>query len=171
MDSIGWNGLAAVYHSQSSWSGRGAEPVMEKEEVKEGLRKHREMYGPPPPHFVRRETALAEIRLPPVELEGPLAGILKARMTARAFLKDRELPLEELGRILAGAFGTFGYEEAGDDLRFLKKTSPSAGGLHPVEAYPIVVRVAGVPPASITTALKTTRWNCWKRWTRRRRGR
>ena len=42
--------------------------------------------------------------------------------------------------------GCHGYLPVVEDVVAVKRTSASAGGLHPVEAYPLVLRVDGVEP-------------------------
>ena len=42
----------------------------------------------------------------------------------------------------------------------LKRTSPSAGGFHPIQAYPVITGVDELDPGSITTTELTTRSSC-----------
>ena len=48
--------------------------------------------------------------------------------------------------VLHHVFGCHGHVPVLDGIVALKRTSPSGGGLHPVEAYPLVLRVEGVEP-------------------------
>ena len=48
--------------------------------------------------------------------------------------------------MLRYVFGYQGYARLLGEITTLKRTSPSAGGFHPVEAYPLVLRVEGVEP-------------------------
>jgi putative peptide maturation dehydrogenase len=72
--------------------------------------------------------------------------VLLRRRTSRSFDPDRALPLEELATVLRYVFGYHGYARLHGEITTLKRTSPSAGGFHPVEAYPLLLRVEGVEP-------------------------
>jgi len=143
LEATGWHPLAALYHGQTRWSGVSAEPDMDRESLLGHLRDHVRTYGDPPGPFVRRADALAEVALP-AAAEGSLSSVLRDRFTARAFLMDRELPLAAFSDVLAEVFGRQGTEVGPDGMTFVKKTSPSGGSLHPVEAYPLVVKVEGL---------------------------
>lgn len=143
LDAIGWAPTAALFHAQTRWSGQGGEHSLEKDDLNGRLRAHAAAFGPPPPEFVSRADAQAVVELPPPPA---LTGAWAARRTTRAFLQDRALPLADLSAVLAGVFGPRHREDVGEGLRFLSKTSPSGGGLHPVEAYPFVAEVEGLTP-------------------------
>jgi putative peptide maturation dehydrogenase len=100
--------------------------------------------GIPPPAFHRIE-ADQRVELPICERRTGLFRTLLERRTTRAFDTERPLPLERFSTVLRYVFGAHGYERAGE-LVALSKTSPSGGGLHPIEAYPVVLRVEGVSP-------------------------
>lgn len=70
--------------------------------------------------------------------------VLQARRTWREFGK---LPVakETLGRLLHLSFGVQGWGSIPTGGRFALKTSPSGGGLHPLEAYLFVRNVRGIP--------------------------
>jgi len=53
---------------------------------------------------------------------------------------------EQLAVLLHYVFGCHGTAEVVPGLATIKRTSPSGGGLHPVEAYPLVSGVDGVEP-------------------------
>jgi putative peptide maturation dehydrogenase len=143
LESAGWLSVAALYHAQTRWSGVTAEPDMDQASLLGRLKDHAQIYGEPPGTFVRRDDAQAEVALPSPEA-GSLSSVLRSRFTARAFLMDRDLPLAAFSDVLAEVFGVQGAETGPDGLTFLKKTSPSGGSLHPVEAYPLVVKVEGL---------------------------
>jgi putative peptide maturation dehydrogenase len=68
-------------------------------------------------------------------------------MTTRSFDTSQALPLDELAFALREVFGCQGRAEAaGGGIVTLRRTSPSAGGLHPIEAYALVTNVDGVEP-------------------------
>jgi putative peptide maturation dehydrogenase len=53
---------------------------------------------------------------------------------------------EQLGTLLELVYGCHGTLTFREDVVALRRTSPSAGGLHPIEAYPLVRDVAGLEP-------------------------
>jgi putative peptide maturation dehydrogenase len=69
-----------------------------------------------------------------------------ARRTTRAFDRDTPMTLEQLDTVLRYVFGCHGYARNAAGALCLKRTSPSGGGLHPVEAYPVISNVSGVEP-------------------------
>jgi putative peptide maturation dehydrogenase len=73
-------------------------------------------------------------------------ALLQRRTTCRNFDDSRALPLPLFTRMLGRVFGAQSQVKVGTDLVFHKKTSPSGGGLHPIEAYLIVQNVEGLPP-------------------------
>jgi SagB-type dehydrogenase family enzyme len=48
--------------------------------------------------------------------------------------------------VLRYVFGCHGYGTTVADTVCIKRTSPSGGALHPIDAYPIISRVTGVEP-------------------------
>jgi SagB-type dehydrogenase family enzyme len=102
-------------------------------------------YGKPPPHFHSIPNASARIRLPPIDCESELYRVLTKRKTSRAF-RDMPISIDQLSTILFYTFGCHGYWPAFEEIKGLKRTSPSGGGLHPIEAYPLVINVDGIDP-------------------------
>ena len=99
---------------------------------------------PPPPFPPPRGKSAVE--LPLAERAGGLYDVLRARTTTRRFALDVAMPIEQLSIVLRYAFGPHGCSQLVPELVTLRKTSPSGGGLHPIEVYPLVVAVDGVEP-------------------------
>lgn len=77
------------------------------------------------------------------EITLPLGEALRARRSMRDF-SDAIMPKELLGRLLftcAGVNGTLNFE----GLTLGARTYPSGGGLYPLEIYPVLQRVDGIP--------------------------
>ena len=115
------------------------------EHAQEGLEELRRTLGTPPPAFHRREGA-ATTELPLAAPTGELQALLTARKTTRTFDPARPTTLAELAVVLRSTFGAHGAAMLADDLVVVRKSSPSGGGMHPIEAYPLVVRVDGIEP-------------------------
>ena len=80
---------------------------------------------------------------PVIELPPPAASALvdlqRARRSCRTFAA-RSLSLETLAALLAGTQGVVGATEAS----FLRRSTPSAGGLYPLDQWAFVRRIAGL---------------------------
>lgn len=143
----GWHELAAVYNAHTRWSGvSGTESTREHTTSAEAERlvEHIAEYGEPPSHFVQRPDAVGNVPLDLPE-EDELLRTLRQRRTIRAFRTGDWLPRRQLEYVLHGTFGVHGMRALPRGIVALKRTSPSGGGLHPIEAYVICVRVEGVP--------------------------
>jgi putative peptide maturation dehydrogenase len=102
--------------------------------------------GAPPDPFAALEQPRAVHELPLVRPEGGLYDTLAARKTTRGFDRSRRMTIEELAVVLDQVWGCQATTPILGDLLIIKRTSPSGGGLHPVEAYPIVSGVEGIEP-------------------------
>ena len=148
-----WNLYGALYHFLTRWrdvdlrpfapgDGRVEElPVVDPETVERFVAR----FGPPPSPF-KRAGGDAALELPIVRGSGPLYEVLARRRTTRGFDRSRPLALEELSLVLGEVFGAHGYAPILGEHVGLRKTSPSGGGLHPTEVYPLVSRVEGLDP-------------------------
>jgi SagB-type dehydrogenase family enzyme len=102
--------------------------------------------GPQPP--LTKSCPMTErIVLPPVSpVSADFEATLRRRRTWREFGPTR-VPLESLATLLGLTFGATGRRD-GPFGSTLIRTSPSAGGRHPVEAYVCVMNVADIDPAA-----------------------
>ena len=146
----GWNLYAALYHFLTRWQGvdlRTGEEVGEFPTITEAmLRSFVADRGPPPPAFHSIAGARATVELPLVRGRGALYDALAARKTTRGFDRTRALDLDQLALVLYEVWGCHGTATIVDDLYGLRRSSPSGGGMHPVEVYPLVCQVEGISP-------------------------
>ncbi len=146
MAATGWNLYGALYHFMTKWRGIG--PADAGEELpavtEEALAAFVAERGPPPSPFHDAPGALAVHELPLVRPEGGLYRALRERKTTRCFDPGRSVTLEQLAIVLDQVWGCQATAHVGSDLVLLKRTSPSGGGLHPIEVYPIVSNVDGL---------------------------
>jgi putative peptide maturation dehydrogenase len=138
-----WNPLAALAHRHLRWQGVDVEieapgglPTISDE----ALRSH---LGAPPSPTLERADELEALLLPPPSQESPAQR--RQRSTCRNFDPSRALSLDQFAQILHTVYGAQGHSII-SGVPVLKKNSPSAGGLHPVEAYLLVQHVEGVEP-------------------------
>ena len=141
-----WYDLAAVFQAHSQWRGvderkAATEPPQDTPAAVLELRRH---HGEPPPHFVRREDVTRDIPLRRPVMSGPFFTALLARRTTRAFLTQEPLPISMLELMLYAVFGTHGIKHF-EGFSAIKRTSPSGGALHPIEAYVLALNVQGLP--------------------------
>jgi putative peptide maturation dehydrogenase len=99
-------------------------------------------HGPPPEHF--HATGGARVELPLVQREGGLYDALGERKTTRGFDAARPLALEAVAVLLYEVFGCRAYTRLHPEVIALRKSSPSGGGLHPVEVYLLAHNVEGL---------------------------
>lgn len=104
-----------------------------------------ERLGPPPGEIVAHVPAEARLKLPRPP-SSPLDELLSQRLTCRNFDPAAVLSQADLAAVLHRVFAAHGSHELAPGAVALKKTSPSGGGLHPLEAYLLVRRVEGLAP-------------------------
>lgn len=149
LEAVGWHPDAAFYHAASQWHGVVGEEGRRRHDDmahRERLEQHAAMLGRLPTHAWRREDALARTQLPVEPLDDAFAATLRARRTTRHFRTEVALPLADFTRVLYGTFGTLGTETLAPGMVALRRTSASGGGLHPIDAYPLVINVEGLAP-------------------------
>jgi len=139
-----WRPVSAVTHYASRWRGIGADD--NNEDVSGTLGgEFVDWLGTPPPPV--RERAEADARRPlPKAAPSPLQELLHRRTTCREFDASRSLGLTEFSALLFRVYGARTVEEPAPGITLLKKGVPSAGGLHPTEAYLLARRVESVEP-------------------------
>jgi putative peptide maturation dehydrogenase len=148
-----WNVYAAAYHFLTRWrdvdlrsgitvdGGRIDElPPVSAAAIEQFI----ELHGRPPEPFHELESPQRVTQLPVVDREGGLYNALARRKTTRGFDRTKSVALEELSTVLRYVFGCHGWAPIVGDLYSVKRTSPSGGGLHPTEAYPLVSGVDGL---------------------------
>jgi putative peptide maturation dehydrogenase len=138
LTALGWRPEAAAFHLATRW--RGARARVPGRD------------GSPPPSRPRRTPPLtpfherggARVALPAGEPDGELYRLLHARRTARSFDAAQPVTVTELATLLRQVWGVHGSARIARGDVALRKTSPSGGGLHPGEVYPLVRRVDGL---------------------------
>jgi putative peptide maturation dehydrogenase len=139
-----WRPASAAMHYASRWSGVDTEAA--RRELAETLEQSLlEQLGPAPPAVRERVEASQRIGLPaptPTRLD----ALLDARVTCRNWNTERALAKDAFAAVLYRTFGSRAVDDYAPGVRLLKKGVPSAGGLHPTEAYLLVQRVEGVAP-------------------------
>jgi hypothetical protein len=178
LERMGWNLEAALYYFLSKWRGIDMRLLAGQDEASdllpptdEAVRAFVDHLGPAPTAFSSVATPLAVRELPLVERKGELYDVLLRRRTTRSFERSTPLTQRELAVVLRYVFGYHGYVPLFGQVTTLKRTSPSAGGFHPVEAYPLIVASRGSTLGSITTTGPSMRSSCWRPSESTRRGR
>ncbi|KAF1718844.1 putative peptide maturation dehydrogenase [Pseudoxanthomonas wuyuanensis] len=139
-----WHPLAATLHAFTRWQDADAVKSMQDTGT-ETAGELREVLGPPPAEAVGRGHAGQRLALPRTA-RNDFDALLARRATCRNFDAERPLPYALFAQLMERVFAAQSHVRVSDDTVFLKKTSPSGGGLHPIEAYLIVQNVEGVVP-------------------------
>ena len=105
-----------------------------------------ERHGEPPSAHFAPEGVDTPSALPDVDPRGEIFDLLRRRRTVRSFDPSRPLSKADLSSLLRYTFGRFGEAELAPGLTLFKKGSPSGGGLHPVEAFPLLLNAEGFEP-------------------------
>jgi SagB-type dehydrogenase family enzyme len=135
----GWNPAAGFFHFSTKDADFAPDPT-------EAIRRlqQRAKYQPMP-QPLKEYRAARRFRLPQVAAHGDFPNVLRERRTWRVFGRE-SVSLEHMAQTLQLTFGIQGWVEVPGLGRAAMKTSPSGGALHPIEAYVLVQRVAGLPP-------------------------
>ena len=141
-----WKGntAAAQYHVAC----RDAPYLRDPGEVERYVRANI-LSAPKPPRFKRHAKAprrrLPRPASPPAGDALALSRVLRRRRTVRDFARE-PVPLGDFALLLRTTFGVTGMVDTDLLGRMALKTSPSAGALHPVEAYVLAWNVQDLAP-------------------------
>ena len=139
-----WHPLAATLHAFTRWEAADAVQAMQDTGT-ETAGELRQVLGAPPLEAMDRGGENQRIPLPRTA-RTDFDHLLARRATCRNFDAERPLPHALFAQLIERVFSAQSQVRVSDDTVFLKKTSPSGGGLHPVEAYLIVQNVEGLAP-------------------------
>jgi putative peptide maturation dehydrogenase len=138
LSALGWHPAAAAFLVGTRWDGQRVTARR-----RDGSRPPRppRLGAPESPFHLRQGT---RVPLPAAEDDNDLQRLLRRRRTTRSFDATRPVTELELGTLLRSVWGAHGSAPLAHGDVAIRKTSPSGGGLHPVEVYPIVRHVEGV---------------------------
>jgi putative peptide maturation dehydrogenase len=144
-----WNGYAALFHYMTRWSGVTFDESVEsastlKSRSRAAARAVVEVHGWPPNEFAEFGPGPV-VELPRIDRYGGFYDALRSRRTTRSFDPSKAMTLEQLDTVVRYVFGCHAYGRNSADAVCIKRTSPSGGGLAPIEVYLIVAGVDSVP--------------------------
>jgi len=137
-----WNAISASAHYASRWQGKSTAQA-QRELVEFTGKDLLDQIGVPPPPVKERAASADRLKLPQTA-KTPLDALLDARVTCRNFKDTGKLALADFAAVLYRAFGARTVNDYAPGIQLLKKGVPSAGGLHPTEAYLLVQHVEGI---------------------------
>lgn len=139
---IQWRPAAAVMHYASRWNGVDTEDSANRfVENFEG--EFLDRLGPAPPVVLEHGSRDQRLRLPRAPATA-FDDLLGRRVTCRNFARERALPVGEFAAVLYRAYGARALIDYAPGFQVVKKGAPSAGALHPTEAYVLVQHVEGI---------------------------
>jgi len=141
---VAWHPLAAVLHRQCRWSDVDSRETDARLEAVGGMAGLEALFGPVPDSHLGCLDPTQRLALP-VAASTALATSLQQRSTCRNFDQTRAVALQDLATVLGQVYGVQAEAEV-SGLQALKKLVPSAGGLHPVEAFVLAQHIDGLAP-------------------------
>lgn len=139
-----WRGLDAIAHRYSRWHEVDTVEAQRRfgEETDQTFLQR---LGDAPPQ-VRERVEPAKRQALTAAGTSALDALLGRRVTCRNYDLAKNLSFADFSTVMYRAFGARAVDEYAPGIFLLKKGAPSAGGLHPVEAYVLVQRVDGIAP-------------------------
>ncbi|SFN29014.1 putative peptide maturation dehydrogenase [Dokdonella immobilis] len=138
-----WRGISAALHRHTRW--RGIDTLEAEQRFgRESDRPFLDRLGAPEAPVRERVEPGRRIALGKAADSG-LEALIRQRVTCRNWDTTRPLSTEDFATTL---YRTFGARATSDEpgITVMKRAVPSAGGLHPTEAYLLVQNVEGVRP-------------------------
>lgn len=138
-----WRGLSATLHRHTRWQGIDTLEA-ERRFGSETDRPFLERLGTPEPPVRERVEPGRRIALGK-PADSALETLIRQRVTCRNWDSTRPISAEDFASTL---YRTFAARAVSDEpgIAVMKRAVPSAGGLHPTEAYLLVQNVDGVKP-------------------------
>lgn len=139
---VHWRGLSAIAHRHTRWRDVDTEKA-ERLFSEASPQTFLERLGPALPVVPERapSSSRRSLEKPPPSL---LDTLMDRRVTCRNY-DPAPLSFDAFSAVLYRAFGARAVSDYAPGVQLLKKSVPSAGGLHATEAYLLVQRVEGVP--------------------------
>lgn len=134
-----WTPEAAFFHF-----GTRNPTFRERRNYEMQLREKARYYPPPPP---TKSIHGFRVDLPMARSNGSLEHALHSRRTWRQFAA-RPVGLDKIGSLLHLTFGVQKREQVEGQGPMVRKTSPSGGARHSIEAYLLALNVKGIQPGA-----------------------
>ena len=140
----GWHPLFATAHIFGRWQNVDS-PLLAENAGLTDLDEQLRRLGPPPPATVDRGRTEQAIELPACQ-STEFDRLLSQRATCRNFDPNAPARMADVSVLLQRVFSAQLVHSLRPGHQVLRKTSPSGGCLHPIEAHVLAARVEGLDP-------------------------
>ncbi len=113
----------------------------------------------PPPPFKDYDNSVVKLLGSFEERAEEFWEVLRRRRTRRRFLRQA-ISLDDFSALMLWTWGQTHTITDPDIGQYILKTSPSGGARHPIEVYPVVLRVQGVEPGIYHYSVKHHALEC-----------
>ncbi len=144
-----WHIYSALFNFMTKWKDIDVQlSEKNKNDEQDKINHFTKQYGFPLPHFNKVKNTKKTIALKKDDnTNDSFYNLLKARKTSRNFDTTKKMSFDDFSNLIYYSLGVHGINhQYGNDVKILKKCSPSGGGLHPTDGYVLILRVENISP-------------------------
>lgn len=142
-----WHAASLLAWRHTRWQGVDGVAALRQAGAEDVAQMHAHFGAPPPEAAAAGSDQTVAVALP----DSPATDfdrLLARRSTCRNFDTGRALQLPLFAQLMQRVFAAQGRVQPRPDMAFIKRSSPSGGGLHPIDAWCLVPRVQGIDPGA-----------------------
>lgn len=140
-----WHAPSLLAWRHTRWSGVDGVAALRQAGAEDAGQLYASFGAPPPEAAAVADDPADAVALPDSAATG-FDDLLVRRSTCRNFDPQRALELPLFAQVMRRVFAAQARVEVRPDMAFIKRSSPSGGGLHPIDAWCLLPRVQGIDP-------------------------